>query len=228
MRTAKGCLRALLMGLLLLAALRLEVSARGQAIGFVPIPAPFPNGTILNVTPAVSADRRYVRLTMNPTFNVLNGFTTISVPAAVSGGGAGMNGLLGGLGGAGGGGGIGAPGGLGGGAAGGGVRSVGLGETTVAAGAPGLVIGSPAGDPFEQARRSPKGAALPVPPSSSLEQEPRARTGNSQSSLGRSHQRGGSRPRHPLKTRKQPAGSFPASGTQMPPEFYFNDFPFDP
>ena len=94
------------MGLLLLAALRLEVSARGQAIGFVPIPAPFPNGTILNVTPAVSADRRYVRLTMNPTFNVLNGFTTISVPAAVSGGGAGMNGLLGGLGGAGGGGGM--------------------------------------------------------------------------------------------------------------------------
>ena len=56
----------LLVGFLTMEVLHLEVSARGQAIGFQPIPAPFPSGTILDVTPAVSADRRYVRLSSTP------------------------------------------------------------------------------------------------------------------------------------------------------------------
>ena len=40
----------------------------------------FPNGVTLTVTPVVSADRRYVRMTLTPFFNALNGFTTIHVP----------------------------------------------------------------------------------------------------------------------------------------------------
>ena len=71
---------------------------------------------MLDVTPAVSADRRYVRMTLGVNFNELIGFTTYQVPAAVSGGGAGMNGPLGGL--LGGGGGLGGAGGLGGGGGG--------------------------------------------------------------------------------------------------------------
>ena len=102
MRTMKGCFRALLVGFLMMEVLHLELSARGQAIGFQPVPQAFPSGSILDVTPAISADRRYVRMSINASFSVLNGFTNYSVPAAVSGGGAGMNGLMGGIGGAGG------------------------------------------------------------------------------------------------------------------------------
>ena len=84
---------------------------------------------MLDVTPAVSADRRYVRMSLGVSFNDILGFTTYSVPAAVSGGGAaGMNGLLGGLGGAGG-------GGAGG---GGGARSVGLGGPVAVGPTPGI------------------------------------------------------------------------------------------
>ena len=52
-------------------------------------PTPFPNGVTLQVTPVVSADRRYVRMTLSPNFNALEGFDTIQVPAAVGGGGLG-------------------------------------------------------------------------------------------------------------------------------------------
>ena len=71
----------------------------------------------MTVTPVVSADRRYVRLSVNAFFNDFNGFTTFSFPGgAVSGGG------FGGFGGGGGGGGnIGGVGGGGGGNFGGGV-----------------------------------------------------------------------------------------------------------
>jgi hypothetical protein len=92
-----------------------EPVARGQAaIAYTPQVGFVPNGATLSVTPAVSADRRYVRLSVNPYFNTLNGFTTYSAPlAAVGGGGAGgfagMNGLIGGAGNAGGGMGGGAP-----------------------------------------------------------------------------------------------------------------------
>ena len=47
------------------------------SVAFVPTPAPLPNGVILTVTPVVSADRRYVRLTISPVFNTIAGFTTI-------------------------------------------------------------------------------------------------------------------------------------------------------
>jgi hypothetical protein len=172
----KGCLRALLAGLLTMAVSHFEVSARGQAIGFQPIPAPFPSGSILDVTPAVSADRRYVRMSLGVSFSTLNGFTNYSVPAAVSGGGANMNGPIGGLGGAGG---LGALGGAN------GMRSVGLGGPTVADAAPGLVFGQPVGDPFEQALRSPSVASLPASSPLSQEAKPRARARNSQSNLAR-------------------------------------------
>ena len=59
------------------------------SVAFVPTPSPLPNGVVLNVTPVVSADRRYVRLTIAPVFNTIAGFTTIQVPAAVGGSGLG-------------------------------------------------------------------------------------------------------------------------------------------
>lgn len=106
---------ASVLGLVLVAGRCFEPVARGQAavafqpgIGFVPI------GPTLNVTPVVSADRRYVRLSLNPYFISLNGFTTYqSQLAAVGGVGfAGMNGAMGGgAGGAGVGGGTGVGGG---------------------------------------------------------------------------------------------------------------------
>ena len=89
--------------------------AKGQAVAFQPNPAAILDGVSLSVTPAVSADRRYVRLSVSPLFQSVQGFQTFPVPAAIAGGGNG-----GGLGG-GGLGGLGA-GGLGG--AGGGFRSV--------------------------------------------------------------------------------------------------------
>jgi type II secretory pathway component GspD/PulD (secretin)/uncharacterized protein YigA (DUF484 family) len=59
------------------------------SVAFVPTPSPLPNGVMLNVTPVVSADRRYVRMSLSPTFNTIEGFTTIQVPAAVGGSGLG-------------------------------------------------------------------------------------------------------------------------------------------
>ena len=120
-------------GLLLLSA----SSARSQTVAFAAIPGQFNDGVSLNVLPVVSADRRYVRMTLNPQFNALTGFDTISVPGAVGGGGinGGIGGIggLGGLGGLGGGGGIGGGGGLGAGAGGvgGGFRNVGPGAVRV-------------------------------------------------------------------------------------------------
>jgi hypothetical protein len=111
----RECLLSLIAGGLVLIAPLFEVPAAAQAIGFQPIPAPLPSGVQLNVTPSVSADRRYVRIGVNAGFQTIEGFSTFSVPAAVSGGGAGMNGLLGfGGGGAGGGAGAGGGGGAGG------------------------------------------------------------------------------------------------------------------
>src|SRR3954470_1781545 len=84
-------------------------SARAQAVAFQPVVTPFPSGVTLDVTPTVSADRRYVRMGIGVSFTSLLGFDTYSVPAAVSGGG--MNGAIGGLGGLGMGGGMGGGGG---------------------------------------------------------------------------------------------------------------------
>lgn len=62
--------------------LLIPAAAPAQGIGVIP------DGVYLDATPAVSADRRYVRLTVNPMFSTVNGFQTFPVPAAVSGGGA--------------------------------------------------------------------------------------------------------------------------------------------
>ncbi len=85
--------------------------ARGQgAVAFQPTIGTFPDGVFLNVTPVVSADRRYVRLGMAPQFLTLNQMDVFTIPAAVQGGvgngfggggGLGVGGALGGLGGGG-------------------------------------------------------------------------------------------------------------------------------
>ncbi len=182
MATLKGCLRTFVVGFLIIEIFCLPDSARGQAIGFQPVPAVFPSGSILNVTPAVSADRRYVRMSLDVGFSQLTGFTTYSVPAAVSGGGAGMFGPIGGFGGA-----I-APGGLGG---ANGLHSTGLGQLggpTVAEAAPGFAAGLPAGDPFEQARQGDSASSFPAPAGFSQEEKPR--THNPQANIARSRRRG--------------------------------------
>ncbi len=116
---------ASVLGLVLASGWCFESVARGQgAVAFQPTIGFVPNGATLNVTPVVSADRRYVRLSVNPYFNTVNGFTSYSSPlGAVGGVGfAGMNGAMGGGGaGIGGGGGGAGVGGAGGGAGFGGV-----------------------------------------------------------------------------------------------------------
>jgi len=85
-------------GLIALGIQGLAPCARGQAIAFEPVVGFVPTGSTLTVTPVVSADRRYVRLSVNPFFNTLNGFSTFGIPGAVSGGpsvNAGMNGVIG-------------------------------------------------------------------------------------------------------------------------------------
>ena len=59
------------------------------SVAFFPQTAQFPSGVTLIVTPVVSADRRYVRMTLSPFFNALEGFDAIQVPAAVGGSGLG-------------------------------------------------------------------------------------------------------------------------------------------
>jgi hypothetical protein len=132
-------------------------SAHGQgAVAFQPQVATFPDGVILNVTPVVTADRRYVRfVNLNPQFIALQEFNTFIVPGAVSGGGigGGFGGFGGGVGGGFGGGGGGA--GIGPGGGGGGFASVPPG----ALGAPMMGAG-PASDPFAAAYAQ---ASLPNP-----------------------------------------------------------------
>jgi len=113
-------------------------SAKAQAIAYVPQVGFIPTGQTMTVTPAVSADRRYVRLTVDAFFNALNSIQNFSFPGAgVSGGGFGGGGFGGGGFGGGGFGGGGVGGGIGGGGVGGGgfggnlslpnVRSIGVG-----------------------------------------------------------------------------------------------------
>ena len=76
------------------------------AVGFQPIVAPFPDGISLTVSGVVSADRRYVRLSMSPFFSQIidiQTFTNVNAGGAGVGGGGGFGG--GGGGGFGGGGG---------------------------------------------------------------------------------------------------------------------------
>jgi len=97
------------------------------AVGFQPIVAPFPDGISLTVSGVVSADRRYVRLSMSPFFSQIidvQTFTNVNAGGAggFGGGGGGFGGGGGGFGGGGGGagGGFGGIGGIGGGFGGGG------------------------------------------------------------------------------------------------------------
>jgi len=55
------------------------------AIAFAPIIGQIPDGVTLNVTPVVSADRRYVRMTLNPQFIAFIQFDSFSIPAIVAG-----------------------------------------------------------------------------------------------------------------------------------------------
>jgi hypothetical protein len=174
-----------LVGVLAWASQGFENPVRGQAVGFQPVVGSFPSGTTLDVTPAVTADRRYVRMSVNPFFNNLLGFDTFSVPAAVTGG-AGVNGAIGGLGG---GGGIG--GGGAGGAGGGGFRATGLGMPRVAGGGPVSGTGGFAGDPF--ARALDQSNAMPsASPSASVRRDDTARpsTRASRPKAGASQARG--------------------------------------
>jgi type II secretory pathway component GspD/PulD (secretin) len=59
------------------------------AVAFQPQIQTFPDGVQLFVTPVVSADRRYVRMSLNPVFTTLEGFDNFIIPAAVGGGGLG-------------------------------------------------------------------------------------------------------------------------------------------
>jgi hypothetical protein len=98
-----------LLGLAILSIHGLGVETRGQAVAFDPIVGAAPTGQTMTATAVVSADRRYVRLGVNPYFNAVNGFTNFTtslgaasgVPAGGGAGGgggnlnAGMNGVIG-------------------------------------------------------------------------------------------------------------------------------------
>jgi hypothetical protein len=188
MSRENGLSTAVKIALLTLAALGSDVPVRGQAVGFVPIPAPLPSGVMLDVTPAVSADRRYVRMSLGVNFNEIIGFTPYQVPAAVSGGGAGMNGPIGGLGGI-----LGGGGGGGGGGRGAGGGSVSMGPIAPVMD-PDLGYFSPAGDPFEQALNAPPApvARAPTLPAPSGKSPLRSRSG--QGKAGRTRRRPSSGP----------------------------------
>ena len=203
------------------------VPVHGQAIGFQPIPAPLPSGVMLDVTPSVSADRRYVRLGVNVGFNDLLGFTSYSVPAAVGGGGAvgaaGMNGLIGGFGGGGGG----AAGGRGVGGAGG-LRSEGLAGPVTDADVPMLGFRPPAGDPFQQALDVPPANLQPTPSISARLDKPSSRSREAKARLERSPRRDTARTVKPSRTRKRYAPSGTAGPDDLMRENPANLFRFEP
>ncbi len=78
---------------------RFESVARGQ-IAFQPNVSALLNGAALTAAPVVSPDRRYVRMTLSPYFNTVNGFTTYTAQLGAVGG-AGFGGVGGGAGGGG-------------------------------------------------------------------------------------------------------------------------------
>ena len=56
------------------------------AVAYSPSIGLIPSGVTLTVTPVVSADRRYVRLTLTPFFNALNNLQTFTFPGGAVGG----------------------------------------------------------------------------------------------------------------------------------------------
>jgi hypothetical protein len=208
-------------GLLTLIGQRFELPVRAQAVGFQPVVTPFPSGVTLDVTPSVSADRRYVRMSMGVTFTSLLGFDTYSVPAAVSGSG-GMNGAIVGLGGMGMGGGVGAGGG-------GGFRAAGLGEPRVAGGDQGEGFGGVAGDPFTRASESPADMSAP-----SASRAPTRDGGAGMSTRpsrakgGRARGRSSSLARKTEKNRPRAGRMIEGTRDNSTPEVLPEVFPFDP
>ena len=59
--------------------------ADAQAVAFAPTVGTIPDGVSLNAVPAVSADRRYVRLSVNANFTTVNSIQNFGIPFAVSG-----------------------------------------------------------------------------------------------------------------------------------------------
>ena len=85
-----------------LANLSFVAPARAQ-VAFAPGVGTIPDGVALSAVPAVSADRRYVRLSIGTGFQTVDGFSNIAIPFGVSGLGSGnLGGLAGGGGGGGG------------------------------------------------------------------------------------------------------------------------------
>ena len=65
------------------------------AVAYTPQIGSVPVGVTLTVTPVVSADRRYVRMTLSPFFNANNGFTNITFTSLAAVGGGGFGGAAG-------------------------------------------------------------------------------------------------------------------------------------
>ena len=82
---------------LLLVSLVAPGGAKAQSVGFQPGIGVLNDGVSLNVTPVVSADRRYVRLSLDAQFQSVTGLSNFPIPAAVSGGGGGGGRGLGGF-----------------------------------------------------------------------------------------------------------------------------------
>lgn len=113
-RVASVRLTALCVCALLLHGLAATRAHAQGAFAYQPVIGTFPSGVMLNVTPVVTADRRYVRfVNLNPQFTTLTEFNNFVIPGAVRGGFGGFGGGGGGgfggfgFGGGGGGGGIG-------------------------------------------------------------------------------------------------------------------------
>ena len=65
----------------------LTPSVSAGAVAFTPIIGQLPDGVTLSVTPVVSADRRYVRLSLAPVFSTVTDLTSQAFPGAAVGGG---------------------------------------------------------------------------------------------------------------------------------------------
>lgn len=71
--------------LIVLAGAVFSSSSAEAQVAFARVVQPFQNGVNLDVTPVVSHDRRYVRMSLNFQSTALEGFDRYSVPAAVGG-----------------------------------------------------------------------------------------------------------------------------------------------
>ena len=70
--------------------------ATAQAIAFTPTIGTAPDGVGMSVTPVVSADRRYVRLSISAGFSTVDRFQNLNIPLGAVAGGPGAGGGMGG------------------------------------------------------------------------------------------------------------------------------------